>query len=71
MQEAVARKVMDELEASGYQPKMHAPEDEGGLFQISLPVSGFDIDDFKTMGSLTKTFGLGLKMADDGRITLS
>jgi hypothetical protein len=71
MDEAVARSVFDELHANGYSPKLHEPEQEGGLFQVSLPASGFDVDDFKTMAKISEDFGLGLKLADDGRITLS
>jgi hypothetical protein len=71
MQEAVARKVFDELGANGYSPKMHEPEQEGGLFEISLPGAGFDLADFKTMARISEDFGVGLKLADDGRITLS
>jgi hypothetical protein len=71
MQEDVARKVFDELEASGYQPKLHDPEVEGGLFAISLPGAGFELDDIKTKARISEDLGLGLKLADDGRITLS
>lgn len=71
MQEAVARKVFDELEANGYQPKLHAPEQEGALFQISLPGKGFDLDDFRTMAKISEDFGIGLSLGDDGRITLA
>jgi hypothetical protein len=68
MQEDVARRVVDELEGNDYQPKIHAPEAEGGLFQVSLPGSGFDLDDFKTMAKISEEFGLGPKLADDGRM---
>jgi hypothetical protein len=47
---------------------MHAPEAEGGPFQVSLPGSGFDLDDFKTMAKISEEFGLGPKLADDGRM---
>jgi hypothetical protein len=71
MEEAVARSVFDELHANGYQPKLHEPAQEGGLFQVSLPGSGFELDDFRTMAKMSEDFGLALKLADDGRITLS
>lgn len=31
----------------------------------------FDLDDFKTMAKISEDFGLGLKLADDGRIALN
>jgi hypothetical protein len=71
MREDVARRVYAELEANGYEPRLHEPEDEGGLFSISLPGKGFDLGDFKTMARISEDFGIGLHLGDDGRITLS
>jgi hypothetical protein len=71
MREDVSKRVIDELEANGYSPKLHEPEHDDGLFQISLPGAGFDIDDFKNMARIGEEFGIGLHLGDDGRITLS
>ena len=43
MREDVARRVYAELEANGYEPRLHEPEDEGGLFSISLPGKGITL----------------------------
>jgi hypothetical protein len=71
MLEDVARRVYDELTANGYSPKMHEPEQEDGLFQISLPANGFELSDFKTMAKISEDLGLALKLGDDARITLT
>jgi hypothetical protein len=71
MREDVSRRVYQELEANGYAPKLHEPEGDDGLFRISLPGAGFDLDDFKTMARIGEDFGIGLSLADDGRITLA
>jgi len=37
VREEVARRVMYELEAKGYEPRLHEPEEVGGIFSLSLP----------------------------------
>jgi hypothetical protein len=59
MREDIARRVMTELEANGYEPRLHEPEEEGGLFEISLPGHGFDLGDLKAMAKSVKTSGSG------------
>jgi hypothetical protein len=71
MNEAVSRRVMDELEASGYEPRLHAPPDEHGAFEIKLPGAGFDIDDLKSVVNMAEGLGLGMRLDDRGWITLS
>jgi hypothetical protein len=68
--EAVSRRVLDELEASGYEPRLHPPADEHGVFEIKLPGAGFDIDDFKSMVRVAEAEGLGMRLDDRGSITL-
>ena len=70
MKEIVSRRVMDELEASGYEPRLHPPAEEGGPFEITLPGAGFDLNDFKAVARLAGMTGVGLKLDDKGRITL-
>jgi hypothetical protein len=71
MRETLSRRVMEELEANGYEPRLHEPEADDGVFEISLPGAGFRLEDFKTMARISEDFGVGLKLDDRGRITLS
>ncbi len=70
MREEVARRVMNELEGNGYEPRLHEPEQEDGPFSISLHGHDFELGDFKTMTRVAEDFGLAMGMTDDGRITL-
>jgi hypothetical protein len=67
----VADKVQQELEASGYAPRMHERDDGEGLFEISIPGHGFDLEDFKTLARISEDFGVGLRLGDDASITLA
>ena len=40
VREDVSRRVMDELSASGYEPRLHPPEEEDGAFQVSVAGDG-------------------------------
>jgi hypothetical protein len=71
MKEIVSRRVMDELEASGYQPRLHPPAEEGGPFEVMLPGDGFDLNDIKAVVRVAQMTGAGLKLDDKGRITFS
>jgi hypothetical protein len=62
--------VRDELEANGYEPRLHAPHAEDGLFEIRLQGNGFDLDDLKTLVRIGEDFGVGVKLDDEGWITL-
>jgi hypothetical protein len=70
MKEPLSRRVMDELEASGYEPRLHEPTDGDGAFEISLPGAGFDVGDFKAMVGMAERLGVGLSLDDRGWITL-
>jgi hypothetical protein len=70
MLEEVADRVFKELEADGYEPRMHEPADEPGIVEIRLRGHDYDIDDLKTMVRTAETFGLGLKLDSNGWLTL-
>jgi hypothetical protein len=69
--EDVSKRVLEELEANGYEPRLHPPSDPSGTFTISLPSHGFGLGDLRTMVRISEDAGVGLKMDDRGRITLS
>ena len=66
----VADRVFKELDGDGYEPQLHEPEHESGLFEIRVRGNDFDLDDFKTMVRAGEGLGLGLKLDDRGSITL-
>jgi hypothetical protein len=71
MNEIVSRRVLEELEASGYEPRLHRPRHAGGPFEITLPGHGFDAADLKAMVQMADTTGTSLVLDDRGWITLS
>lgn len=70
MKEVLARRVLDELSANGYNPRFHEPENADGAFSVSIDGAGFDIDDFKTLVRIGEDLGLGLKLDDSGGLGL-
>jgi len=66
-----AVKVFERLENDGLKPRLHEPEEEGGLFEIHLDGAGYELDDFKTLVRVGEDFGIGLKLDDNGGVTLS
>lgn len=70
MLEHAADRVFKELEGDGYEPRLHEPKDEGGPFEIRLRGDNFDLDAFKAMVRVGEQFGLGLKLDENGWITL-
>jgi hypothetical protein len=59
MKEVLARRVLDELSAGGYNPRPHEPEDKDDAFSVSIDGAGFDIDDFKTLVRSARTSASG------------
>jgi hypothetical protein len=70
MLEQVADRIFKELEADGYEPRLHAHEDGSGLYDIRLRGHNYDIDDLRAMIRTAETFGLGLKLDENGWLTL-
>lgn len=69
MNERVSERVMEELEANGYEPRLH-PRKEDGPFEITLPGSGFDLADMKAMVKMAEMTGTTLTLDDRGWFTL-
>jgi hypothetical protein len=69
MLEPVANKVFKELEADGYEPRLHA-HDDAAAFDIRLRGHNYDIDDLRAMIRTAEEFGLGLKLDENGWLTL-
>jgi hypothetical protein len=69
MNEIVSERVMEELEASGYEPRLH-PRDEGSPFEITLPGHGFELGDLKAMVRMAEATGTTLSLDDRGWFTL-
>jgi hypothetical protein len=69
LNEIVSRRVMDELEATGYEPRLHRP-DTDGPFEVVVPGHGFDIGDLKAMVQMAEATGTSLALDERGRITL-
>jgi hypothetical protein len=69
--EGVADRVFKELENGGYAPKLHAPKEDGGPFEIRLRGHDYDLGDLRTMVKIAEDFGLGLKLDENGWLTLS
>jgi hypothetical protein len=67
--EHVSERVMEELEASGYEPRLHA-RGERGPFSITLPGEGFDLGDLKAMVRMAEMTGTTLTIDDRGWFTL-
>jgi hypothetical protein len=68
--EEVADRVFKELEADGYEPRLHPVKDEPGLVEIRLRGHDYDLDDLKAMVRAAETFGVGLKLDANGWLTL-
>jgi hypothetical protein len=68
--EELADRVFKELEADGYEPRMHTSDGEPGVIEIRLRGHDYDIDDLKTMVRTAETFGVGLKLDSNGWLTL-
>jgi len=69
MLEPVANRVFKELEADGYEPRLHAHEDDS-TFDIRLRGHNYDLDDLRAMIRTAEEFGLGLKLDENGWLTL-
>jgi hypothetical protein len=69
MNEIVSQRVMEELEASGYEPRLH-PRDDGGPFEVTLSGQGFGLGDLKAMVRMAEATGTTLSLDDRGRFTL-
>jgi hypothetical protein len=67
--EHVSERVMEELEASGYEPRLHSRA-EGGPFEITLPGQGFGLGDLKAMVRMAEMTGTTLTIDDRGWFTL-
>lgn len=69
--EVLSRRVMDELVADGYEPRLHGPRSHDGMFEIAIPGHGFDVDDLRTMVKMSELTGASLGLDEHGWITLS
>jgi hypothetical protein len=70
MLEDVADRVFRELEAAGYEPRLHGHDDGSGLFDIRLRGHNYDINDLRAMIRTAEEFGVGLKLDENGWLTL-
>jgi hypothetical protein len=71
MREQLSRRVCTSCKQAVTSRAWHEPAGDHGVFSIRLPGGGFGLEDFKTLARTSEDFGLGLKLDDEGWITLS